>query len=170
MQPFLALITPLAGGHVDNTLPGIPTYPDQGLPSPQPPVGIWPSPGRPTHPIAPGGRPGRPGHLPAYPGRPVDPGYGIEGPVDPGYGVEGPAPGTPEHPIELPPDGEPGSPTNPIVLPPLPPGRPTNPIAGPRPPGNVVIWVPGRGYVVVQPGVGPDNSLPGAPPTAQPKR
>lgn len=50
---------------------------------PEPPVqppGIWPSPGRPTHPIA-------------RPGRPVDPGYGVEGPI------------VPPMPEEPPPDG-----------------------------------------------------------------
>ena len=164
MRPYLALITPLAGGHVDNSLPGVeaPVDPGYGVD-----VG-----GRPSHPIARPPFPGRPGHLPARPGRPVDPGYGVEAPAYPDQGLPPyvdntlpPSPGTPENPIVLPPDGEPGSPTNPIVI----PGVPAHPIAGV--PGMVVVWIPGRGYVVVQPGKGPDNSLPGGqPPTAQPKR
>jgi hypothetical protein len=78
-QPFLALITPLSGGHPDQGLPPVsPGYPDQGLPG-QPP-GIWPSPGRPTHPIAPGGRP----------------------PVYPDQGLPGGQGGVPTHPIHIP--------------------------------------------------------------------
>ena len=67
-----ALLTGLGVG-------GGPVYPE-----PKPP-GIWPSPGHPAHPIAPGGRPG----------------WG--GPVDPGWGVEGPA--IPPKPEEPPPGG-----------------------------------------------------------------
>jgi hypothetical protein len=58
MQPYLAWIMPLATGG----------QPDQGLPG-QPP-GIWPSPGYPSHPIAPGGPP--PGIWPS-PGVPTHP-------------------------------------------------------------------------------------------------
>lgn len=57
---------------------GGPVYPEE-----PPPPGIWPSPGRPSHPIY-------------YP-RPGG------GPVDPGYGVEGPA--IPPKPDEPPPEG-----------------------------------------------------------------
>jgi hypothetical protein len=121
-------------------------------------------PGRPTHPIAPGG--------------PVDPGWGVEGPVDPGYGVPLPPvtvwpspPGGahPSHPIQptypvdpgyglpLPPTVwpqppqpmppvDPGygvpipiSPEHPIYIPPGTPGNhPEHPIA--LPPGSV--WPP----------------------------
>jgi hypothetical protein len=59
-------------------------------------------PGRPAHPIAPGG--------------PVDPGYGVEGPVDPGYGY--PLPPVVSRPV---------FPTNPIA----PGGGPAHPIAPP---------------------------------------
>jgi hypothetical protein len=121
-------------------------------------------PGRPTHPILPGG--------------PVDPGYGVPGPVDPGYGVplppvtvwpSPPGPGHPAHPIQptypvdpgyglpLPPTVwpqppqpmppvDPGygvpipiSPEHPIYIPPGTPGNhPEHPIA--LPPGSV--WPP----------------------------
>ena len=134
-----------------------PVDPGYGVEAPVDPGWGVGRPVRPSHPIV---RPGRPG-------RPVDPGYG----VDEGNYVDNTLPpeaGSPENPIVLPPDGEPGSPSNPIVLP---PGRPAHPIAGPSPKGNVVVWIPGRGYVVVQPGVGPDNSLPGGGvPPAAPKR
>lgn len=66
------------------------------IPEPQPP-GIWPSPGHPAHPIAPG-RPGG-GERPSHPIYRPGPG----GPVDPGWGVEGP--GIPPKPTEPPPDG-----------------------------------------------------------------
>jgi hypothetical protein len=98
MQPYLALITPLAGGHPDNTLPGAPVYPDQGLPGwqPHPDQGLpgrQPRPPHVSHPIAPGGRP-------------VDPGYGIPegGHVSPPIYIPGAppgAPGSPEHPIYI---------------------------------------------------------------------
>jgi hypothetical protein len=95
MQPYLALITPLSGGHPDQGLPPQPVYPDQGLPG-QPP-GIWPSPGHPAHPIAPGGRPpGIWGGPPSYPDQGLPPGGSV--------GVW-PSPGVPTHPW-VPPAGE----------------------------------------------------------------
>lgn len=56
------------------------------------PPGIWPSPGRPAHPIAPGGRPGW--------GSPVDPDYGIEGPSIPPEPSEPPPGGGDKPPPE----------------------------------------------------------------------
>ena len=143
MRPFLALITPLTG----DRLPERPVDPGYGVEAPVDPgygVGI-------------GGRPPRPSHPIARPGRPVDPGYG----VDEGGHVDNSLPeaGTPEHPIVLPPDPEPGSPSNPIVL----PGTPDQSLPPGAVPKNVVVWVPGRGYIVVQPGGA------GGPPAAQPK-
>jgi hypothetical protein len=70
----------------------VPTHP---IYLPEPPLGIWPSPGHPAHPIAPGGPP-------------------------PGIW---PSPGVPTHPIVLPPEGgggpmpPGGSVTHPIVGP-----------------------------------------------------
>jgi hypothetical protein len=62
-QPFLALITPLTGGHPDNSLPsfGVPGRPDQGLPG-------GGQGGSPSHPIY---HPGHPDHgLPSEPPKP----------------------------------------------------------------------------------------------------
>jgi hypothetical protein len=76
---------------------------------PQQPPGIWPSPGHPEHPIAPGGPP-------------------------PGIW---PSPGHPEHPIAPTPPTEiwpkPGVPTHPIVIP-QPPTGPEAPPEGVKPP------------------------------------
>jgi hypothetical protein len=93
---MLAVITPIEGGQVDNSLPGAPGYPSHGLP------GI---PGVPSHPIV---LPPLPGVYPP-PGTPTQPIY-----LPPPGQVENPIviPGSPEHPIALPP----GS-----VWPPLPP-------------------------------------------------
>ena len=82
-------------------------YPDQGLPTPQPPTApVDPGYGidlglgflRPTHPIAPGGPPPKPTHpivLPDPVPPPVDPAYGID--EDLGFLK-------PTHPIVLPGD------------------------------------------------------------------
>lgn len=82
-----AILTGLevGGGPV---LPGRPDFP--GFPErPEKPPGVWPSPGRPTHPIY---RPGPGGN------RPVDPGWG----VDEGAGIppkpEEPPPGNADKP------------------------------------------------------------------------
>jgi hypothetical protein len=97
-QPYLALITPLSGGHPDQGLPptspgvpthpiyhpghpdhGLPAYPDQGLPGGS-------QGGRPSHPIY---HPGHPDHgLPPYPDQGL-----------PGGGSSG---GQPSHPIHIP--------------------------------------------------------------------
>ena len=104
------------------------------------PPGIWPSPGHPAHPIAPGGSPGHPAHPIALP--PLPPGM----PLPPGLG------GTPEHPIYLPPGARQG------------PGFPTNPIApGGPPPGGVMPpypdqglpWTPGHPAHPIAPGGSP---------------
>ena len=108
MQPFLALITPVA------QLPGggpNPPYPDISPPGPQPrpdhdlplfpfhpivvpPGGIWPDqPGVPTHPIV----------LP--PGLPVDPSLPHPDHTLPGDLPPDRPPIVPEHPIMLPPEG-----------------------------------------------------------------
>jgi len=74
--PFLAMIMPINSD----------ARPDNSLPKPQPPLGIWGG-GNvpfPTPPMAPGGG----GH------------WGQAN--DPGYGVPGPHPGSPTHPIYIP--------------------------------------------------------------------
>ena len=81
------------------------------MPPAQPP-GIWPSPGYPAHPIAPGGPP------------PV-----VSPPIYYPPGIW-PSPGHPAHPIVLPPY-EPGGP--PVTIWPS-PGRPSHPIVMPEPP------------------------------------
>jgi len=114
MQPFLAMITPVASGG----------RPDQGLP--QPPVGIWPGPNPPyldigfPLPQPPGG-----GHL-SHPWVPPSPGY-------PSHPWVPPQAGSPSHPW-VPPVGiwpSPGHPAHPIApggMPPYPdhglPGQP----------------------------------------------
>jgi protein LSM14 len=152
MQPYLALITPLGSGG----------YPDQGLPPSG--VGIWPSPGHPAHPIAPGGQPPGIWPSPGYPAHPIAPGGqppGIWGgaPSYPDQGLPGqppgiwPSPGYPSHPIA--PGGQP-----PGIWPS--PGHPAHPIApGGRPPG---IWGGGGMPVPTPPIYLPPGSLPGLKP------
>jgi hypothetical protein len=106
--------------------PGAPTHPiPPVIWPPQPPVTIWPSPGHPAHPIAPGGppptiwpSPGQPTHpiyIPVKPDKPP-----VEGqPEHPIY-----FPVYPEHPIWIQPpvDVVGGEPSHPIMIPPeLPP-------------------------------------------------
>jgi hypothetical protein len=136
MQPFLAMIIPVAGTP-PGTPPGIwgptdprpthpiaqppggwgggpprpPVYPDQGLPGsqPHPDQGL---PGNQPYPDQglPGSQP-RPEHPIYYPPVGVEPPLGIWGPTDPrpGTGLPGPQP-HPEHPIVLPPDLPPETP------------------------------------------------------------
>jgi hypothetical protein len=153
--------------------------PDHGLPEPQPPVGIWPDPGYPAHPIAPGGpppgiwpSPGRPTHPIAPGGRP--PGIWGGPPLYPDQGLPGPQP-IPTPPIYLPPGTIPGlSPEHPIYIPPSiwpNPGVPTHPIVIP-PPGSeekpevlenwnvVTAWTAQSGWVVA---IVPSDSHPGIP-------
>jgi hypothetical protein len=152
MQTFLAMITLMDSG----------AHPDQGLPG-QPP-GIWPSPGHPAHPIAPGGRP---------------PGIWGGPPLYPDQGLPGSQP-HPSHPIVIPPGAlGPGQPTHPIYIPPIAstgPGFPTQPIY--IPPGAIAPGVPTHPIVIppdqlphpshpIAPGGAPprpDQGLPGAPP------
>jgi hypothetical protein len=147
MQPFLAMITPLSDARPDHGLPG------------QPP-GIWPSPGHPAHPIAPGGPP--PGYwggvAPPLPTHPIAPG----GPP-PGY-WGGVAPPHPSHPIA--PGGQPPGiwgggnvpmPTPPIHLPPgtIPGLKPDHPIY--IPPSSGIPGVPTHPIVLPPPGSPPDQ-------------
>jgi hypothetical protein len=165
MRPFLAMITPLSDVHPDHELPG------------QPP-GIWPSPGHPSHPIAPGGPPPgiwpSPGH-PAHPIAPGGPPLGIWGggnmpvPTPPIYLPPETIPGTkPEHPIYIPPSiwPSPGVPTHPIVLPP--PGSP--PDQKPEILENWDVktgWSAETGWVVA---IVPSESNPGVPTPSASKR
>jgi len=134
----------------------------------QPPLGIWgPTDPRPTHPIAPGGQPpgiwGPPGPWPTPPIHiPPEAGAqppGIWGPTDPRptppiYLPPGTIPGTPEHPIFIPP-GSPGVPAHPIVLPP-----------SPEPPQVLenwevkTFWTPSSGWAVA---IVPSEAHPGVP-------
>jgi hypothetical protein len=182
VQGFLHVV---GGGSPDNSLPGVPGSPDQGLPGsqpgvdnslPMPPPGVWPPP-VPAHPIVPippsvwpkpppgmiwppsfGGRPDN--SLPGQ--RPPRPDNSLPG-AQPG--PDNSLPGQPPSPDQ----GLPGQPPRPDQgLPGQPPaaGRP------PRPdnslPGDttywVLVWVPGYGYkyVVVDPSLSVDNSLPGS--------
>jgi hypothetical protein len=142
MQPFLAMILPVSGGHPDNSLPGgipgLPTHPwvppspgapDQGLPLPpgsisgSPEHPIYTPPNAPEHPIelppgSVGGSPEHPIYFPVRPSHPIAPGGGWGG----------------EHPGNRPPGSWGGFPARPDQgLPGLPPGTPTHP------------WVPPAG-------------------------
>jgi hypothetical protein len=158
MQPFLALITPLSGGH-----------PDQGLP-PVPP-GIWPSPGYPAHPIAPGGPPPGIWPSPGYPAHPIvlPPGSISGTPEHPIYTPPMP-PGHPSHPIVLPPNTIGGTPEHPIYYPPVggsPPGIWGGPPAYPDiggPPPQPGIWPTPPGGQPVPPEVWPQPPVPPLPP------
>jgi hypothetical protein len=158
-QPFLAMITPLSsGGH-----------PDQGLPGAPP--GIWPSPGHPAHPIAPGGPPlgfwggvGQPYPDQGLPGAPPgiwpSPGHPAH-PIAPGGRPPGIWGGPPMYPDQGLPGQPPGiwgggnlpMPTPPIYLPPgsIPGLKPEHPIFIPpsiwpnpgRPTHPIVLPPPG---------------------------
>jgi hypothetical protein len=147
MRPFLALVTPLGEG-------GEPTHPIAG----QPP-GIWPSPGHPAHPIAPGGLP------PGYWGgvAPPYPDQGLPGqPPRPSQG-----PGFPSNPIVLPPYQpggppvtiwpSPGHPSHPIVVPPLPAPPPDGEAIHPPPETGGWAYVPSYGWGYFP---GPDAATP----------
>jgi len=155
MKPQLCLIVPLGemGG-------GTPEHPI----APVPP-GIWPLPGYPSHPIAPGGTPPGIWPGPGQPSHPIELPPGSVGgtPEHPIY-YPPPYPLRPSHPIVLPPGSISGTPEHPIYNPPHPdhslpgagsppgiwpgPGYPTHPIA---PGGGEGIW-PSPGY--------PDQGLP----------
>ncbi|HTI78947.1 MAG TPA: hypothetical protein VL614_00700 [Acetobacteraceae bacterium] len=153
-------------GHPDQGLPGIdgPVDPGYGVGIEHPDQGLPGYPGRPSHPIAPGGRP-------------IDPGWGVEGPVDPGYGwplppvishpIVPPSPGEPTHPIA---PGRPVRPSHPIARPPTYPvdpdyGLPSPPSVWPQPPRPVDpgFGVPlpiGPEHPIYLPPPGVDNTLP----------
>jgi hypothetical protein len=125
MEPILAFIMPLSTG-------GVPTLPI----APQPP-GIWPSPGLPSHPIAPGGGPSQ---GPGFPTFPIAPGGPPPGPSQ--------GPGFPTNPIAPGggPSQGPGFPTPPIYIPIQPPPdsglAPEQPVYFPVFPGNPIANVP----------------------------
>jgi hypothetical protein len=145
---------------------------------PEAPPGIWPSPGHPAHPIAPGGTPGFPSHpiyWPPYPDQGLPP---ISGgaPGYPSHPIAG-LPGAPTHPIVLPPGTIPDvKPEHPIYIPPAPPGVPTHPIVMP-PPGSAekpeilenwdakTAWTPQSGWVVA---IVPSEDHPGVPTPSKP--
>lgn len=186
-EGFLAFILPVGGGgRPDQGLPvppqvwPPPVYPDQGLPPSG--VGVWPGPGRPDQGLPPGGvgvwpGPGRPDQgLPGPQPTPTPPiFYPPEGPPQPGVPVfPSQGPGYPTPPIYMPPPSSGLAPTHPIVIPPPTEGAPPQ-----APPGTVIIFVPGYGYILVgatpQPPIAgtnpqPDQGLPATPPSAQPKR
>lgn len=120
-----------------------------------PPPGIWPSPGHPAHPIAPGTPPGIWGGAPPLvtppiwlPGHPsTGPIYPV-GPVDPGYGI---GIGHPAHPIYpvIPVDPDYDIPT----FPPKPPGV-WLPIYYPPEINNGLPSPPLLGFLPVDPGWG----------------
>ena len=124
----------------DNSLPGVPVYPGQGLPGYQPGVG---APVFPTNPIAPGGLPPQAIQLPVLPFDPTQP-------IAPGG----------EKPDNTLPGGGGNPPNNTIPVPPT--------IWPPRPGMKFLVkWIACVGLVLVpdnslpgsQPGV--DNTLPG---------
>ena len=148
MQPFLALITPLAGG----------PYPDQGLPGPQPqpprPPGIWgPTDPRPGYGL-PGGQPypdqGLPGSQPR-------PDQGLPGSQPrPDQGLPGGQGGQPTHPIYIPPEG--GQPPLGIWGPTDP--RPGTGLPGPQPhPEHPIVLPPGLPPTIPGEGGGPERKV-----------
>jgi hypothetical protein len=158
-----------------------PDYPSQGFDPNHPSQGLPGYPGRPAHPIAPGGRPidpgygwgggERPSHPIArppwaarpWPPSPVDPDYGVDGGVG-----EGVAPAPPIY-IPIGPDNTlpevPGAPEPPIVNPP--PGTIWPPLPPDAPVGKCafLIYISGVGYrygVFDIPAPKPDQGLPAA--------
>ena len=134
-QSRLALITFVdgsGGGYPDNSLPGGPVYPGQGLP-------VYPS----TGPILPPGGV----TLPVFPFDPTDPGYG-QG--HPGNRPDNSLPGRPNRPDNSLP-GSGGRPDNSL------PGSSNRPDQGLPSPGKkyVVKWLASVGLILV-----PDNELP----------
>lgn len=141
---------------------------------PSPPVGIWPSPGHPAHPIAPGGPP--PQVMPPiyYPPSIWPPGGGVHPmppiyyPPSPPVGIW-PSPGHPAHPIA--PGGPPPQAMPPIYYPPeIWPTPPSKPPGGGEPPsgppggeGNWA-WSPIYGWVWVPSGGGGKPHPPEPPP------
>jgi hypothetical protein len=141
--------------NADLSIGGGPVYP------PAQPPGIWPSPGHPAHPIAPGTPPGIWGGPPLYPDQGLPPGS----PGSPSHPWVPPQPGYPAHPIQGVPPGYWGG-----VAPPYPdqglpgaqpgvPAHPWVPPAGqelPPPPDEiadqvvVALWSPQSGTWTVK--------------------
>lgn len=158
MESFLAMITPISGG-----AGGVPTPPIYYPPS------VWPGPGYPAHPIAPGGGPSQP----PFPTHPIAPG-GTTPPWGPGLSPSPPgiwpSPGFPAHPIAPGggPSQGPGFPTPPIYLPIVPPAdsglSPEHPIYIPVYPGhpiaNVPTWEEIKDFILGQP---PHRPVPATP-------
>jgi hypothetical protein len=115
----------------DAVAPGVPSHPIV-----LPPPGIWPGPGYPAHPIAPGGPPPGPSQGPGFPTPPIYIG------LPPG---------------EMPPPGNGNAPTHPIVIPPDVPPDPNNSVL-------VHAYVPGYGgcwFLVNTAQVGGQPPVPG---------
>jgi hypothetical protein len=114
-------IYPPPGGRPPGIWGGAPpNYVDIGGPPPQP--GVWPGPGYPAHPIAPGGPP-------PYPSHPIPP---TVWPTPPGGA----------------PPGVWGGANQPFPTPPIAPGGPPSFPAHPIPP---VVWPPGPGSAPLPP-------------------
>lgn len=182
MNPMLAWIIPanlpsLPSRPVDPGY-GVPGPVDPGYGVPAPPPTVWPGPGYPAHPIAPGGRPPGiwGGGNEGFPTPPIyHPGHPDHGLPSQPPGIW-PSPGHPAHPIA--PGGRPphiwGGPWLPPYvdnsLPPAPPPpdpnapHPEHPI---QPAAEYILgWVPGYGLVwVKRPGGGelPPEEVPPAP-------
>lgn len=134
----------IIGGYVEVENAGGPVDPGYGVPGPPPQ--IWPSPGHPAHPIAPGGRPPSIWPSPGHPAHPIAPG----GPPPGIWGGAGE--GFPTPPIFLPPSGgHPGQPpgiwgppgpwpTPPIYIPSPPPEYPNPPPEATKPPPEGGGW------------------------------
>jgi hypothetical protein len=142
---------------IDNSLPGMPAYPDQGLP--MPPPGTFPPPS-PAHPIVPAPPSTPPGVIWPPIGRPPSWGGGWGSGNRPDQGLPGSQPG-PDNTLP----GQPATPDN--TLPTQPP-RPDNSL--PSQMYWVVCGIPGVGwrYVCVDPSLQPGMPLPPMP-TPEPK-
>jgi len=169
---------------------GVPTppiyYPPEVWPPlPGQPPGIWPSPGHPAHPIAPGGPPPIAGWTPPgfHPSHPIAPGGPPPVAAPPIYFPPGqppviwPGPGYPAHPIApggpppevwpTPPEKPPGGGQSPPVIWPS-PGHPAHPIVIPEPPDDPAKWEvkagwsPLTGWVIVIIPVGANVPTPSA--------
>lgn len=119
------------------------------------PPSVWPDPGHPAHPIAPGGPPPSVWPGPEYPAHPIAPG-------GPPPGIW-PSPGYPAHPIAPggPPPSiwpSPGRPAHPIVLP---PDQPPTEAPPPIDESWKWAWSPSQGW---HPAYVPEGGKPKPPP------
>jgi hypothetical protein len=114
------------------------------IPPPAMPPGIWPSPGHPSHPIAPGGGPSQ---GPGFPTHPIV--------IPPDVDVWPPN-AKPEHPIVVPPPTTiwPPLPTHPIIVPPEGPPEVLEKWE------VVAYWTPAGGWAMA---IVPTESHPGVP-------